>query len=252
MREVVQITQCRTVRFASGERFPLVVDARGIPLIAAIRYLANRRNLALNTLENTARTLAKVHDFLESRDVNIAERVAAGSALTMDELTGLRDHLRTIGRRTETILTRSSLREPHNPRRRVVEHAEWYARCRRARAYLKWLIHTEMERANSTSFERVRFEVKKLESRLTDLRPPPDRWEQTSLSVEQRNALIETVTVGSPKNPFSPTQQLRNMVLIAAYYETGLRKHDKHTLAISDINRNAGLWGGDRITMCGQ
>jgi hypothetical protein len=106
MRDAGPEYRVKMVRFASGGRFPLVLDREGMPLWHPVAYLWRRRmrGRSVNTLEGN-RTLARVHDFLAANG-DFHSRVRKGRVLDRAEALDLSDHLRAIGPRTAMIRAR--------------------------------------------------------------------------------------------------------------------------------------------------
>lgn len=83
----------RTVLFASGERFPILVDCdSGVPLgdptIFSVVEL-RARNLASATIEQVARALSVFYLFTQTYQINIDERISQGKLLELSEVDAL-------------------------------------------------------------------------------------------------------------------------------------------------------------------
>lgn len=69
--------QVKTVLMASGERFPMLLEASGLPMWEPTVYVLTElraRNRAANTIENTLRALMVFHVFLQQRGINLSQR----------------------------------------------------------------------------------------------------------------------------------------------------------------------------------
>jgi integrase len=238
MREIIPEFRVKFTRFRSGERFPVLLDKRGLPLCEPISYLQMKRHLAVNTLEGKARTLAMVHNFLRAYHIEFEKRLLEGHVLDYAEASALRDHMRSIGRRTEAIRTRQNFEEPRSLTKDIVGLHEWYRRRVCAADYLEWL--TDGFKSKLTLpphiYERVNAGIEKAKILIVDDRKPRDNPAPAALSPEQGLVLLDAIRPGSETNPFSEVHQLRNFALIATYWENGLRKSEVLALKREDLS----------------
>jgi integrase len=230
MHEIVPEHRIKVVRFNSGERFPVVLDRAGMPLCEPVPYLWRRRNegRALNTLESNARTLAMVHDFFRANDIDFRVRVPAGRVLDQAEASALADHLRTIGKRTETIQTRLRAKYPDLPVVEIVNLQEWHRRRWRAAHYVEWLVDRVRRELDlpTIEFARITDELEKAKLLIFDGRKPPNNPPQAALSLKESLLLLDTIRPGSDTNPFPEAIQFRNFAMISTYWENGLRRSE--------------------------
>jgi integrase len=238
MREVIPEIRVKMTRFRSGERFPVLLDKRGLPLCEPISYFQPKRRLAVSTLEGKARTLAMVHNFLRAYDIDFRKRLLEGRVLDHAEASALRDHMRSIGRRTEAIRTRRKCEDPKAPTKDIVELHEWYRRRVLAADYLKWLtdglknaltLPPDIEK-------RITARIEQAKTLIVDDRKPRDNPAPAALSPEQGLVLLDAIRPGSETNPFREGHQLRNFALIATYWENGLRKSEVLALKCEDLS----------------
>lgn len=248
MREIVAEFHTRMARFDSGERFPLVLDKRGIPLCDPALYLANERELAVNTLDSKARTIAMVHNFLRAYGIDLRARLADGHVLDYAETSALRHYIRTVGSRSRMIEAR---RNPEHSKRaakgrEIVAGQEWHRRRLRAADYLGWLVDrvkTELRVAPHQSI-RIEKELAKAVLIISDGAGPATAGDQAALSPEQWPILLEAIRPGSGTNPFAERHQFRNFALIATYWENGLRRSEAMGLQVEDLSA-----AGDQPTL---
>ncbi|MGX1167098.1 integrase [Bradyrhizobium sp. USDA 372] len=222
--------RAKTVRFESGERFPVVVDRSGMPLWDSVAYLWRRRmrGRAVNTLDGNARTLALVHNFLRTRDIDFRVRVRKGRVLDGAEALELSEYLRTIGPRTAAIIERAKEKNPNISAPDTVEGQEWYRRCRCAASYIKQLAGEARDQADLTAIERtsVTEEIENATLLIVDGVVARKSGPQPALTREQRLVLLEAMLPGSATNPFQAAYQFRNFALISTYWENGLRRSE--------------------------
>lgn len=240
MREIVAEFHTRMARFDSGERFPLVLDKRGLPLCEPTFYLATERDLAVNTLESKARTFAMVHNFLQAYGIDLRIRLRDGRVLEYAEASALRHHLRTVGRRSEAIRARQSLRrsDPTVQESKIVQVHEWHRRRVRAARYLEWLVDRlrhELELTADLS-TRVEKEIDKAKLIIADGSPPRTTRDQLALAPEQWPILLDAIRPGSDTNPFPKIEQFRNFALIITFWENGLRRSEVLGLKDEDLS----------------
>jgi integrase len=227
-------------RFVSGERFPLVLDSRSVPLASPITYLTKYRTQAVTTIEDKARTLVMVHNFMHAHGIDLRKRVPEGRILDQREIETLSNYLRSIGPRTEAIRTRDELNNCTDRARRTVQGHEWHRRRLRTLAYLTWLVDELTSTLSTAHYQRIEIELGKLGLGLVPDRKPPDKIAPPALSSEQGLVLLDAIRPGSELNPFSKAQQFRNFALIMTYLELGLRRSEVLGLRCEDLSdRNA-------------
>ncbi|MGY3505199.1 tyrosine-type recombinase/integrase [Bradyrhizobium sp. USDA 4471] len=237
MREIVSQHRPKIVRFASGERLPVVFNRRGIPLWQSISYLADKRDLALNTLDAKARTIAMVHDYLDADGVDLASRLMDGRVLGHEEIAALAGHLRKVGRRTERIQTRQHAQVRQPPSGHIVGNEEWLRRRLCAIDYLEWLARRvrstlALPLAQRTAIDNELAKARKFIS-AGALR---SRRAQPALSMQEILVLCDAIRPGSETNPFAPLDQFRNFALVLTYCETGLRRSEPLGLKHDDLS----------------
>ncbi|MHB8148519.1 MAG: hypothetical protein ACYDGM_14820, partial [Vulcanimicrobiaceae bacterium] len=88
----------RVTKMTGGERLPIVVDRRGLPVPAPNQWslLIRRPQVQQNTLIEELRTVAHIYDWATRRGIDLNERLASGNGLTPAELTALYQNLRYV------------------------------------------------------------------------------------------------------------------------------------------------------------
>lgn len=238
MREVIPEIRLKTTRFHNGERFPVLLDRRGIPLCEPTYYLATERHQAVNTLEGKARTLAMVHNFLRAYEIDFRTRLPEGRVFEQSEASALNHHLRTIGRRSEKIRARIRSKHSDYQVKEIVEAAEWHRRRLWAANYLEWLIPGLIHKLKLPPDRSMRIESELAKARLLIVhdRIPPPNPTPAALSIEQGFVLLDALRPGSGVNPFPEVQQFRNFALILTYCDTGLRRSEVLALKGEDLS----------------
>ncbi|MBP1097513.1 tyrosine-type recombinase/integrase [Bradyrhizobium diazoefficiens] len=238
MHEIVRQHRFKMVRFESGEHFPLLLDRHGLPLWQAVSYFADKRGLALSTLDAKLRTIAMVHGFLAARSIDLKARLSDGRVLEHDEAAALTSYLRTVGPRTEKTITRRRAEDQHASRGLIVEGQEWLRRRLCAIDYLRWLAGRMRSTLQLSLVARaaVDNELAKAKIWIADGRKPRPRPSQPALSVQETIVLLEAIRPGSATNPFLPSDQFRNFALVYTYWETGLRRSEPLGLIDEDLS----------------
>ncbi|MET3973022.1 site-specific integrase [Bradyrhizobium sp. S3.9.1] len=238
MREIVSQHRFKMVRLESGERFPVLLDRRGMPLWQSVSYLADKRGKAPSTLDAKVRTLAMVNDFLAGRGIDLRSRLTNARVLDHDEAAALASHLRKVGRRTERVNARRRAEDPHAPHKHIVEGQEWLRRCFCAADYLEWLAGRLRATLDLSVIERTAIDNELAKARIwiASGSKPRERPPQPALSLSQSLILLDAIRPGSETNPFLPSDQFRNFALVFTYAETGLRRSEPLGLKHDDLS----------------
>jgi integrase len=238
MHQALPEHHLRMTRLLSGERFPLVLDHRGLLLATPTTYLTKWRRQAVSTVEDKARTLAMVHNFMRAYDIDLRKRVADGRLLDPWEIEALDEHLRSIGPRTAAIRTRAELNIRNYRARRTIQAQEWHRRRLRTADYLTWRVNDLIPTLalSAVSYQRIQKELARLRLGLVPDRKPPDNPARPALSREQVMLLLDAICPGSELNPYSEAHQFRNFALIATYCELGLRRSEVLALHCEDVS----------------
>ena len=229
----------RVVKMSDGERLPLVVDQRGLPVPAPNQWslYIRRPQVQQNTLIDELRTIAHVYEWATLRDIDLDERLAHGNGLTPIELSTLYQNLRyvaQIGRRSaqERLTNAANLK--------VVSGTVHSTRVGYARDYLIW------------GMERVLYRLDVSDPRIAIIRERRDYIRSTAidfqressdrkasrigLTKEQRTRLLEIVDPSSANNPFNRPVRFRNWVIILLLLTFGYRRGEILKLYVSDVN----------------
>ena len=136
-KKLKPLFRVRVSRLSNGERLPILVDQRGLPVPIPNQWaLFIRRPLVqANTLTEDLRTVAHIYDWAARRGIDLDERQSSGNGLRPNELSSLFQNLRyaRVSGREQAGKTLADVRGVAIVSRKV--HA---TRVGSARAYLVW------------------------------------------------------------------------------------------------------------------
>jgi integrase len=233
-----RLYKVRACRLSSGERLPLVVDRRGIPVPLPNRWamLLRRPQVQEKTLADEMRTIAHVHEWASRREIDLDQRFESGNGLRPFEVDALYQNLRykrPDGRSVAgSDITDASLLN-------VVDWKTHAARVATARNYLTWaleqrLYHLDVADPRMPAV-RERCELirrQSLEFQRSAVSTSPSNQ---GLSRELRKELLDIIEPKSPRNPFSNRVRFRNYVLILLLMTFGFRRGEALKLKMVDL-----------------
>jgi len=251
------MTQISQLVFTEGERYPILVDANGMPDFWVTLYVTEilRQDLKQTAIENAIRHIIhlKLWEQINKRDL-IAEISACKFPSDID-IISIRDHCRLNTKRLrewhESARTKNvskfSVSHPTSTRHLSVVTKEHTAnRLAHIAAWLYFVARTMLRmRANFTSLSDQIADMKTKiiaqkprglgKSQLSNdpnvKAPPPEVFEK----------LMQTVKVDSPDNPYkSLAVRKRNAAMFEIMYETGMRAGEILALEIGDVDYQAG------------
>ena len=227
----------RTCRLSDGERLPLVVDRRGIPVPLPNQYalFLRREQLQATSLEDELRTLAHVYDWADRRALSFEDRLSSGNGLTPDEIALLYQNLRYsrgFGRANAS----KRLVEIADPD--VVSPNVHYVRVCVARDFLVWA----MDRAlysldvNDSAYGAIRERRDRIERMARDFKRSATPSSRRGLPSELRTRLLEIISPTYTANPFNKPVRFRNWLLISMLLTFGFRRGETLKIYVSDVN----------------
>ena len=229
----------RVTKMTGGERLPLVVDQRGLPLPGPNQWslFIRRPQVQQNTLIEELRTLAHVYDWATRRGIDLDERLASGNGLSPAELTALYQNLRYIrpfGRKA------AARRLTDVADVQVVNGKTHAVRVGYAREYLIW----GLERAlylldvGDLRVREIRERCERIRRAAIDFqRPSSDGTaKRIGLDREKRVRLLEVINPQYLQNPFRRTVRFRNWVIIVMLMTFGFRRGESLKIYVSDVN----------------
>lgn len=219
----------KLLRFRSGERFPSVVDGRGLlatqPNIYALTSLRNRENAA-GTGEKRLRAITVALNWAALRNVDLRARAESFELLSSLEVEDLRDALRTNLRAAKGRKGKATVRSDH-----------FVNRCHAVRDYLVWHAESALQRirVGDTRLKEARLALDRFVAVMDDGLPSGKSAEKDPVAPDAFTRLLAAAAPGSPNNPFQPQHQHRNYALLLLYYETGMRRGEALLLKGEDL-----------------
>lgn len=252
----------KVIRFASGERLPVLVDELGTPLFSPTLFAVTElrmRNLASNTIGNALRSLQLFVSFLERERIDLIERFSAGGVLKLHEIEALvqacRRPLEAIsdaggsGRRDDESANLRSLEGARSRLRNeaptIVNAAVTATRLQCVRDYVRWLAELQLDRRATSLNQRseLRAAVDAFALALEARMPSGGVSEvREGLAPHHRQRLREVTRPDSPENPWADGHtRSRNAVMIDWLYDLGLRRGELLSVRCSDVDFRRGV-----------
>lgn len=254
--------QVRTIKFASGERFPLLIDrASGKPLFDPTTFLATQMRsagLATATMTQAARAIMAGLQILEHQGVDFPSRLREGRMLELGEITELTEKMylpqeqidalipaTSAGRADSKVIPikRSQKRSPKTPNSKSVHRGTAGIRMIYFRDYLSWLTKRYIlsQTINSSSAERLLLIQENFRDSISE-RIPKDRGRSTQnaregLSEEVVQRALEVIDQSSPANPWKNKHaRARNELIFRLLHNLGIRRSEALILEVADFN----------------
>lgn len=214
----------RIVVFASGERFPVLLDEHGCPLFRPTVFALTQvrgRSLSTSTISNVLRAIVVLEHFLAARRIDIDSRLEYGELLSVAEVEGLirssRQPLAELGSRTTVSCTQSkkpalakeAVRiRPHGQRLKEVAPQVASTRLLYIRSYLAWLADDRRSRNGVSNAFLARLQsateitFRALDSRMRYSPAAGLGVEREGLSDRQVQELLRVTDPSSNDNPW--------------------------------------------------
>ena len=252
----------KLLRFADGERFPILLKANGIPAYLPTVYLAvesRSGSVASNTLISNGRAIMHLYAWAASSGIHIEERFQAEDFLNIPEVESL---ARACTQFYETLtgsLLANTTKITQLRGTRQVAPSTVSVRLMYIRMYLDWLSQRRIRRLPLTSIERSALESS-VQRMIIALKARDPYFGQDAiepregLSKESQAKLLEVVCPSgfssgnlrldahrqytwSRANPWlNPGIKTRNAMLILLMFYLGIRRGELLGLKVSDIN----------------
>ncbi len=248
----------KTILLTSGERLPILLDRNGMPMFAPTVFALTEvrgRNLAANTISIVLRSVMALHLFLDSRGIDLDERLACGELLSLSEVEDLSRLCRRplvelaalSGSSEETALNVVSLERVRMMRGQKVLTPEIdpdvaASRLRYIRMYLEWVTKERLSRQGLAAPVASRLSITaRSVADAIDARIPHKSGRN---ALDQREGVSEDVVadllrVVDPLSPDNPWQdqhtRFRNALLIHWLLYLGLRIGEVLGVRVSDI-----------------
>ncbi|HML44353.1 tyrosine-type recombinase/integrase [Chenggangzhangella methanolivorans] len=220
----------KLLRFRNGERFPAVVDCRGLlaaqPNVYALLSLRPREQAAA-TSEQRLRAVCTALNWAESRALNFKARIETFELLSSYEVEDLKDALRVSARATKGQGAKS-----------VVGAAQFVDRCHAVRDYVAWHAKTALQRirVGDPRLGEARLCLDRFIKMMNDGLPRSGKSDKVVVGDGALQAMLAAAAPGCDENPFQTQHQHRNFALLLLYYETGMRRGEALKLKGQDLN----------------
>tara|TARA_R110000868_G_scaffold284320_5_gene544797 strand:- start:1212 stop:2483 length:1272 start_codon:yes stop_codon:yes gene_type:complete len=243
----------KNIKFRDGERYPLLLDEKGIPHWNITLYITTKirnSNKASNTISAILSSLKVLLCWSYSIGIDLEDRFSQKKFLTDQELESLRNYLQVKKARSNSFdlnvniinfkkRSYRSLSSVTDKTKRVSLITQ-YIRMSYIADYLSWLAIRVIEQnakfVDSESLKRIELMKKNFCSYRPINRNRSRENSRKGLSKEQQNLLFTYITPSADKNPFSFQLQCRNYVIISLLYHLGLRAGEVLALKISDFD----------------
>ncbi len=257
-----QAFEIRSLVFASGERFPALIDGgTGVPDFDVTLYVLTQlrtRNLSTSTLTAATRSVMFGYQVLEYMGVNLQHRIDQGKLLELGEIDQLVDRFFWTQDKLREALTKPA--QVSAPKRVVsleavrksasavdnsqTINAETAAtRLLYFRDFVKWKVDRSLF-ALATTHERFQgltsakhFLIAAINARMPKGKSQNNLDARQGLSSEETVLLLESVKLDSDKNPWkSEFIRVRNRLIVHLLLNLGLRKGELLGIKIGDMN----------------
>lgn len=241
----------RSVKFRDGERYPVLVDASGMPHAQAMLFLTTQvRNAskAPNTMRKVLLSIRAVLRWANISGIDFEARFAARQFLNGHEIESLRrGHWEPVGGhvgRRKASNVSPLKKERSRATAGGVAHASSppvaFTRMSYAAEYLEWFAKYVVERearhidrATMADIKAMAIDIrrrwvrKKSRSRLTAKR---------GLDEHAQQRVIEIAHPTSSENPYEGPVRQRNFLIFRVLHSTGLRASELLALKVSDFD----------------
>ena len=243
----------RPLTFDGGERYPMLLDAQGMPHWYATLFVTTQlRNAgkAANTMMSVLSAIRSLLAWASQNSIVLEDRFAQRLFLGVQEIESLWRHLAT--RHADRVPAEQSakvLRPPRNAEQgraritqgqRGVAGNTLYVRISYVATYLQWLATRVIEQSarhvDVATMEGIRGMGTRLNARRPSKRRSAARILRRGLSEAQQQSLLELIAPGGRKNPFAPAVQGRNELIVLMLYHLGIRAGELLALRVDDID----------------
>ena len=228
-------TRIRIAIMSNDGRLPVLVDDRMQPLHLPLRYVMDGLylNEAWRSIENRLKVIGFLYRFFSRQGVDLDERFRGATVFGIDELKRFFLWLEIKDRENpaiDPVITDLVAKETFNNYVSYVgDYVAWAVLHYRGR----YDTGPRRGEAAAKDAETIRNLI------LQNCRSGKSQKRQSGLTEEQERRLIEIIRPGHPDNPFRPSKQFANGVLIRFLLETGVRAGEQMYMRVSDMD----LWG---------
>ena len=249
----------KTIITSSGERLPLLLGRDGLPIFEPTVFSLTEvrsRNRASNTIDSYLRSVMVLLLFLDSRNINLEERLSVGHLLSLGEVEDLvgisrlpvqkiHSMLDAVNfeskQKTSSIISLEKLRKhSSNKDETRIDGSSAANRLRNIRDYLKWLCLARISRHGIDASLRQSLEASiQYTSNAIEARLPSGSYniKREGLEPDVVSEIKKIINPQSNDNPwFDEHSKYRNELIILWLLSCGLRRGELLNLRISDLN----------------
>jgi integrase len=224
------------IRLDAGDRFPLTVDADGMPswwpnLYCSIALWTG--GMGLSTMQSRLNAVCLFHNLCDGMGIDIDTRIESLDLFTAEELASLRDELRIS-------LCKSSRNEANSGDDVVVKNAHWKNRLIAICDYIVWRADPVIDRMSlrDERLPEARRRLAALPGKLVGSIRTGRNTAHEGMDEEAQKAFLNAITPGHPTNPFNKRNQIRNHALWMLYWDGGVRRSEAIVLACRNLHLN--------------
>lgn len=234
--------------FASGERYPMLVDADGMPVTYPTLYATTQlRNSAksANTIEANLQSIKLLYEWCYANQINLEETLSSAKLFDTTDIEGLCYYLRvkknnSIAKSSsKVILFKDERIKTEKTKIKAVAKETLYIRITYIADYIEWLVKlilTERKRlVDRETHKKIARMAKELKAR-RPTRSITSRGIVKGLSNTQRKILEEVTNEDHELNPFPERTRRRDSLLVELFLKTGVRLGELLSIQIKDIN----------------
>lgn len=252
----------RLAIFASGERFPLLVEREsGIPIFDPTIYCVSElraRNKATNTIDQALRSIMILMSYLKLNQIDLNERLVSGTVFNLSEI----DSIVSISRnafssinffdlnsnlkvssskplKLEKVRSLSNKGLSNN----VCSHTA-ANRIRVIRDYLKWQVNRHLLRnPDNVNLRNSWLQcLAVLNARIPKVRCINTVGHREGLDDFQIERLLHIVNPNSEENPWLNTDvKIRNNLIVLWFLSLGIRRGELLNIKISDVDSRSNM-----------
>ncbi|MEI7145479.1 site-specific integrase [Pectobacterium brasiliense] len=218
----------------SSERYCLIIDySTKLPVYHPNLFITTQvrnKSESVSTMKATSASLVVLLNFLDSRNINLEERVYTNKFFSPYEIDALRDF--TQKKKTE----KGNVKFIKKKSNEYVASLTHYHRLTVIYKYIEWLSIHLVNNQNDFFISQLQNCIKQIKERRPHKKGRNELINDKSLSSEEIELLFEVIRVGSELNPFSESAQRRNRLIILMLYYLGVRGGELLNIKVSDIN----------------
>ena len=254
----------KLLKFSSGERFPLLLGAEGLPLFEPTVYALTElraRNQATNTINSALRAIQVFYLFLGIRGIDLSARLASTQLLSINEVEDLSrlcrlpverlvamlpDSVDKVKSPTVTSLESARMRLSGDAQEEV-EPAFAGNRLRCIRGYVEWLVSERIAKhcmdkglVNSLNASLQRL-MSCMTARISKGGSRGGIDQREGLAPETAAELLRVVSPESPDNPWRDEYvRHRNALIVHWLYYLGMRRGELLGVRVTDVDFRKG------------